>query len=154
MFLLGLVVTAVTMSVSVSVGILVPLSARGYIRRENLIPYMLGANISTLVDTLAAGVLLGDPRATSVVLVHMVSGILVSLPIVLLIYHPYERGLSRALAWVTRNRRHFRNIWNLFTKRNFGRFKKISVSQPLHYMFNLLTASQKRGGFFMNFSYQ
>ena len=107
MFLLGLIVTTATLSVSVSIGILVPLSARGYVRRENLTPYILGANISTLVDTLAAGVLLGDPRAMSVVLIHMISGILVSLPIVILAYRPYERGLSRALAWVNRSRRNF-----------------------------------------------
>jgi sodium-dependent phosphate cotransporter len=107
MFLLGLVITMATMSVSISIGILVPLSVRGYIRRENLVPYILGANISTLVDTMAAGVLLGDPRAVSIVLVHMVSGVLVSLPIVLLAYPPYERGMSSALAWITRNRRNF-----------------------------------------------
>ncbi len=54
MFALGFGITLLTMSVSVSVGILVPLSTRGYMRRENLMPYILGANISTLVDTLAA----------------------------------------------------------------------------------------------------
>lgn len=107
MFLLGLVVTALTLSVSISIGILVPLSARGYVRRENLVPYILGANISTLVDTLAAGVLLGDPRAMTIVLIHMLGGVLVSLPVVILAYRPYERGLSKALAWVNRSRRNF-----------------------------------------------
>jgi sodium-dependent phosphate cotransporter len=105
MFLLGMILTAVTMSVSISIGILVPLSARGYVRRENLIPYILGANISTLVDTLAAALLLCDPRAVTIVLVHMASSILVSLPIVLLAYRPYERAMSRALAWIIRSRR-------------------------------------------------
>jgi Na+/phosphate symporter len=100
MFMVGLVVTMVTMSVSISIGILVPLSVRGYVRRENLMPYILGANISTLIDTLAAGVLLGDPRAVGVMLVHIVSATIVSLPIVLLVYRPYERGMSRALEWV------------------------------------------------------
>jgi Na+/phosphate symporter len=59
MFLMGLVITLLTMSVSISIGILVPLSTRGYIRRENIIPYILGANISTLADTLVAAALLG-----------------------------------------------------------------------------------------------
>jgi sodium-dependent phosphate cotransporter len=107
MFLLGFFITLITMSVSLSIGILVPLSARGYMRRENLSPYILGANVSTLVDTLAAAVLLGDPRAVAVVLVHMVSTILVSLPIILLAYRPYERGISNALTWITRRRRNF-----------------------------------------------
>ena len=107
MFLMGLVITVLTMSVSISIGILVPLSARGYIRRENLIPYILGANISTLVDTLMASVLLGDPRAVTVVLIHMISAIFVSLPIILLIYRPFQRAASDALVWINRTRKNF-----------------------------------------------
>lgn len=107
MFLIGLAITLATLSVSVSVGLLIPLSARGYIRRENIIPYILGANISTLVDTLIAAALLGDPRAVSVVTVHMFCATLVSLPLILLIYHPYERFISNSLEWITRSRRNF-----------------------------------------------
>lgn len=106
MFLMGLLVTVVTMSVSISVGILVPLSARGYVRRENIIPYILGANISTLVDTLAACVFLGAPQTLSVVVVHMAATTLVSLPVVLIAYRPYERAISNVLAWVTSGRAH------------------------------------------------
>jgi Na+/phosphate symporter len=68
-FVLGLILTLLTMSVSVSLGLLVPLSARGYIRRENLIPYIMGCNISTFIDTLIAGILLRNPVATNVVLI-------------------------------------------------------------------------------------
>jgi sodium-dependent phosphate cotransporter len=107
MLLMGLVVTLVTMSVSISVGILVPLSARGYMRRENIIPYILGANVSTLVDTLVAAALLGDPRAVTVVVTHMVCATLVSLLIVLLGYRAYERAISKALDWITRRRGNF-----------------------------------------------
>lgn len=107
MFLIGLAVTLLTMSVSISVGILVPLSARGYVRRENIIPYILGANISTLMDTLIAAVLLGDPRGVLVVVAQMAAMIVVSLPVVLFAYRPYERFISDALDWITRDRRHF-----------------------------------------------
>jgi Na+/phosphate symporter len=107
MFILGLLITLVTLSVSISLGILVPLSARGYMRRENIIPYILGANISTLVDTLVAAALLGDPRGLAVVLAHMASGALVSLLVVVLAYRPYERAVSHALTWITRRRLHF-----------------------------------------------
>lgn len=107
MFLMGLVVTLITMSVSVSVGILVPLSARGYVRRENIIPYILGANISTLGDTLLAAALLGHSEAVAVVLVQMIAVTLVSLPIAVLLYWPYERAISRGLNWITRSRRNF-----------------------------------------------
>ena len=107
MFLLGLGVTLLTMSVSISVGILVPLSARGYTRRENIIPYILGANISTLIDTLAAAVLVGSGAGVSVVLAHVASATVISLPIVLLAYRPYERAISGALGWITRQPANF-----------------------------------------------
>jgi len=42
MFALGAAITMVSMSVSVSLSILVPLSNRGIIRRENVIPYIMG----------------------------------------------------------------------------------------------------------------
>lgn len=107
MFVMGLLVTLLTLSVSVSIGILVPLSARGYVRRENIMPYILGANISTMIDTLAAAVILGTPRAVIVVLAHMMSAIIVSLPIVLLAYEPYTRLMSHALEWTLSRRSNF-----------------------------------------------
>lgn len=107
MFLLGFGITLLTMSVSVSVGVLVPLSTRGYIRRENIMPYILGANISTFVDTLAAAILLGNPQGITVMIVHMLSSATVSLIIIVLAYHRYERMISRALSWMTRHRRNF-----------------------------------------------
>ena len=79
MFLLGSAVTVVSMSVSVSPGLLVPLSARGYVRRENVIPYIMGANITTFVDTLVASVLMNKPESFTIVLVEMLSVSIVSL---------------------------------------------------------------------------
>ncbi|MEK6573941.1 MAG: hypothetical protein AABZ58_06445, partial [Chloroflexota bacterium] len=84
-----------TMSVSVSLSVLIPLSVRGYIRRENVIPYIMGANITTFVDTLVAALLLNNPRAFTVVLIEMVSVAIVSLIILVLVYRPYERAVLR-----------------------------------------------------------
>lgn len=67
MFLAGCAVTLLTLSVSVSLTLLVPLVAKGHVRRANTLPYIAGANITTLVDTLAAAVLLGDQDAVRVV---------------------------------------------------------------------------------------
>lgn len=92
-FALGLVITSLTMSVSVSLSVLVPLSVRGYIRRENIIPYIMGANITTFVDTLVAALLLNNPPAFTVVLVEMVSVAIISLIILVLMYRPYERAI-------------------------------------------------------------
>lgn len=94
-FFLGALVTTATMSVSLSLSILVPLSVRGYVRRENIIPYIMGANITTFVDTLMAAVLLGNPSAFTVVLVNMLSVAMVSIIIIGLFYLPYERGILR-----------------------------------------------------------
>ena len=107
MFLLGVLVTLLTLSVSVSIGILVPLSARGYVRRENLMPYILGANVSTMIDTLAAAAILGTPQAVTVVFAHIASATFVSLPIVLLAYRPYKRIMSETLEWTMRSKRNF-----------------------------------------------
>jgi Na+/phosphate symporter len=92
-FGLGLAVTSVTLSVSVSLSILVPLAVRGYIRRGNVIPYIMGANITTFVDTLATALLLNNPPAFVIVLVQMVSVTLVSLALLFLAYRPFESAL-------------------------------------------------------------
>jgi Na+/phosphate symporter len=99
MFILGSTLTLITLSVSLSLSLLVPLSARGYVRRENAIPYIMGANISTIVDTLLATVVLGSSDAFTVVLVSMVSVTLVSLVILVLAFRRYERAMLRLVEW-------------------------------------------------------
>jgi Na+/phosphate symporter len=94
-----------TMSVSVSLSLLVPLSARGYIRRENIIPYIMGANITTFDDTLIAAALLANPAAVTVVLVQMVSVAIVSMIILVLLFRYYERFLNNLVSRIGRRRR-------------------------------------------------
>lgn len=73
-FAVGAVMTLVTTSVSVSLGIVVPLYYRGLVRREDVLPYILGANITTLADTfLAAMVLRSAGAAGMVVLLAVVT---------------------------------------------------------------------------------
>ena len=105
MFLLGALVTVVSMSVSLSLAILVPLSTRGFVRRENVIPYIMGANITTFVDTLLAAVLLNNPPAFTIVLVEMFSITIVSMLLLATVYRRYERGMLRFVAWVTTSNR-------------------------------------------------
>ncbi len=107
MFLLGIAVTCLTLSVSVSLGLLVPLSARGYVRRENIIPYIMGANVSTFLDTLVVSLLVGEPRAFTVVLAEMFSVTFVSLVVLLGLYRSYRDGLEWWLEYVTHSRRSF-----------------------------------------------
>ena len=105
MFLLGASITLVSMSVSVSLAILVPLSHRGFVRRENVIPYIMGANVTTFIDTLFAAVVLDDPAAFTIVLSSMVSITLVSLLILTITFHRYEQTMLAFTAWTLRDNR-------------------------------------------------
>ena len=67
MFLAGCGVCLLTLSVSVALTVLVPLVASGRLRRANTLPYIAGANITTLADTLVAAILLGNQDAVRVV---------------------------------------------------------------------------------------
>jgi Na+/phosphate symporter len=110
MFLLGMAVTSVTLSVSVSISVLVPLSAKGYVRRENVAPYIMGANITTFVDTLVAAALLAVPAGATrtpftIVLVEMLSVSVFSLLVLGVFYKPYLRLLERVLERVLHDTR-------------------------------------------------
>jgi len=100
MFVLGALVTLISMSVSVSLAILVPLSQRGFVRRENVIPYIMGANVTTFIDTLLAAVLVNNPMAFTIVLVQMVSIMIVSLFILVLGYERYQHWMLVFVHWV------------------------------------------------------
>ncbi len=93
MFLLGAAITSVTMSVSISLTILVPLTMKGVVRRTDVIPYIMGANITTFIDTLFASFLVPGGGATEVVVVEMLSVTTVSLFVLAFLYGPYSRAL-------------------------------------------------------------
>lgn len=79
MFLLGCIVATLTLSVSVALTVLVPLASRGYVRRDTAIPYIMGANITTLADTLVAAMLTGNAVAVQIVLAEAIGVTIVSL---------------------------------------------------------------------------
>ena len=95
MFLLGCGVCLLTLSVSVALTVLVPLVAKGYLRRANTLPYIAGANITTLADTLVAAVLIGNQDAVRVVVAVTLA---VSVWTVLLIAGAYPLVRSALLA--------------------------------------------------------
>jgi sodium-dependent phosphate cotransporter len=73
-FGLGVLVTGLFTSVAFSLGVVVPLYNRGYVTRREIIPYVLGANIGTLVDTVLVAVLLKSPEGVAVVLSLLLVG--------------------------------------------------------------------------------
>jgi hypothetical protein len=107
MFVFGVLVTLMTLSVSLSLTILVPLTLKGYVKRQSIIPYVMGANIATWIDTLFAGLLLDTPRAFTIVFVQMVTGAAISLLVLVFAYGPYQRGIHALARMATRDRRGF-----------------------------------------------
>ncbi len=105
MFLLGGAITLISMSVSVSLSILVPLGNRGFVRRENVIPYIMGANITTFIDTLLVAVLLDNSLAFTIVLAGMVSIALVSSVVLVIFYRRYQRSILAFVSWATATNR-------------------------------------------------
>lgn len=103
-FVFGMMVTCITLSVSVSLTVLVPLTARGIVRRENMIPYIMGANITTFVDTLFLSLFLKNTSGFTVVLCEMLVVTLISVPILFLFYRPYERLVDTLARKVTQSR--------------------------------------------------
>lgn len=119
MFLFGAALTTLSMSVSISLSILVPLSARGFVRRENVVPYIMGANVTTFIDTVLAAVLLNNPQAFTVILVNMISITVISALILGLVYRSYESMSQAFVRWATR------------TKRNLGLFMFVIILVPI-----------------------
>jgi Na+/phosphate symporter len=105
MFLLGALITMISMSVSLSLSILVPLSARGFVRRENVIPYIMGANVTTFIDTLLAALLICNTRAFTVILVGILSIAVISILILITIYDQYRSVILNSVAWITDSNR-------------------------------------------------
>lgn len=75
----GLLITGVTTSVAFSLGVIVPLYNRRYVKREELVPYVLGANLGTLFDTLVVAIVLSTPTGVAVVLFLLVIATAVTL---------------------------------------------------------------------------
>lgn len=105
MFILGGIITTLTLSVAVSVTALVPLAARGLVRRERVVPYIMGANITTFVDTLVAALIVAGAAAFTIVLIEMVSVTVFSLLALALAYRAFERGLLRLQQAIMMDRR-------------------------------------------------
>ncbi len=105
MFGFGILVTLLTLSVSLSVTILVPLALKGYVRRDKVVPYIMGANIATWVDTLLAALLLDSSRSFEIVLTQMLAGGVISLLVLVFLYGPYTRLILGVAHRVSSSRR-------------------------------------------------
>ena len=119
MFGLGALVTLVTFSVAVSLTLLIPLALRGAIRRNAVVPYVLGANITTFVDTLFAASVLERADSSPIVLTTMIFALGVALLVLGPLYRPYYSGINRSSRWIMRD------------PRNVGWFVALLFAVPL-----------------------
>jgi sodium-dependent phosphate cotransporter len=105
-FLLGLVVTSLTLSVAFSLGLLVPLYNRERIDDQLLVPYILGANIGTLADTFVVALLIERIGAVSVML-SFVGALMLTTLVLLALIRPANRLILAIQDWTARNDRNF-----------------------------------------------
>jgi sodium-dependent phosphate cotransporter len=95
MFGLGCLVALITMSVSVALTVLVPLVAKGYAKREDILPYIMGANITTLGDTMLAAFALNSPAAVRIVLAEVIATSVLTLLVLGFAYPQFRRWVWR-----------------------------------------------------------
>jgi sodium-dependent phosphate cotransporter len=101
MFAMGIVAVVATMSVSVALTILVPLVAKGYVKREDLIPYIVGADLGTLVDKLIVAFIVGigvknhnlAESPVRIILAEIIGTATVGLFIMAFVYKPFRSAI-------------------------------------------------------------
>jgi sodium-dependent phosphate cotransporter len=105
-FGLGVVVTGVTTSVAFSLGVVVPLYNRGFVERDEVIPYVLGASLGTLSDTLVVALALESTTSVAVVLLVLaLAGVVTTVAVAT--YGRYARLVTAVHDWILRDRRRF-----------------------------------------------
>lgn len=95
MFGVGSLVALITMSVSVALTVLIPLVAKRYVNRDYIIPYIMGANITTLGDTMLAAFALGSPAAVRIVLAEVIATSILSIVLLTFFFPQLRSGMWR-----------------------------------------------------------
>jgi sodium-dependent phosphate cotransporter len=83
-FMLGLVLTVMVQSSSITTSVIVPLVASGVLTLVQVFPYTLGANLGTTVTAILAALATGNLSAVTIAFVHTLfnlSGIAIFLPL-------------------------------------------------------------------------
>lgn len=104
--LVGIVVTILVQSSSITTSILIPMLAAGIITLPNAYPVTLGANLGTTLTALLASMAAASPDALTIALVHTffnVFGILIFYPVPLLRFVPIR--LAEVTADAAQNHR-------------------------------------------------
>lgn len=105
MFGIGSLVAFVTMSVSVALTILVPAVAKGYFRRRHTLPYIMGANVTTLGDTLITAMVIGNPDGVRVVASELAGILVITLLLLAFLYKPLTERVVQVTDGILVSRR-------------------------------------------------
>lgn len=68
-FGIGALITLLSTSVALSVGIIVPMYNKGYFKRKEIIPYLMGANLTTMISNIMAAAVIGSEVAMKAALI-------------------------------------------------------------------------------------
>ncbi len=105
-FGIGLGVTAAATSVAFSTGLIVPIYNRGYITRREIVPYVVGASLGTLTDTLLVALVLDSHVGVATVLV-LFAVAAVCAGVALSFYDVYYGGVDAVQERLLRDERSF-----------------------------------------------
>lgn len=89
-FGLGALITLVTTSVSLSVGIIVPMYNRGYFKRKEIIPYLMGANLTTMISAIMAAIVIKSALAMQAVLTLTIAVAITTIVVLALYNKSYQ----------------------------------------------------------------
>lgn len=101
-FSFGAFLTLVTTSVALSLGIIVPLYNKGYLKREEIIPYILGANVTTMISSIIAAIVMNSTTGMKAVLTLTVTISLTTL-IAMIFYRSYYRIIQASFDRIISN---------------------------------------------------
>lgn len=102
-FLFGAILTFFSQSVALSIGLIVPLYNKGFLQRRNLIPYIMGACVTTFGGTLAVAFLIGNPAAVNLTLTIILANLIVCLSY-LAFYRKYSNFISKLVNFFLKER--------------------------------------------------
>ena len=75
-YFIGMVLTAIVFSSSITIGLLVPLAAARLINLRKAIPFIIGADLGTFTDTFLAAIIIGKPLALATAIAYALFGVI------------------------------------------------------------------------------
>ncbi len=105
-YLIGVIITAIVFSSSITIGLLVPLATARVIRLRQAIPFILGADLGTFTDVLLASLVVGDVSALALAIASFLFaflGALIFLPNVWFLNN-LTKKMSKGVLAISRQR--------------------------------------------------